>query len=128
MEFLIICLLIATMLPILAKAPVAIAQSKMGGYDNRNPRAQQNRLEGFGARALAGHLNAFESLIMFAPSLCVAIALNQTGETIQVLAAIHIAARFAYHILYLANIDKLRSLVWGIAAMCPLIILTLCVG
>jgi uncharacterized MAPEG superfamily protein len=128
MEFLVVCLIIATALPILAKGPVAIAQSKMGGYDNRNPRAQQSRLEGFGARALAGHLNAFESLIMFAPSICVAIALNQTGDMIQMLAAIHIAARIAYHILYLANIDKLRSIVWGIATVCPFIILVQCVG
>lgn len=63
MTILIICLFIAMVLPIVAKIPVAIAMNNAGGYDNNHPRAQQAKLTGFGARALAAHQNAFESLI-----------------------------------------------------------------
>ena len=55
MNILIICLFIAMLLPYLAKMPVAVAMAKLGGYDNAHPRAQQAKLTGFGARALAGH-------------------------------------------------------------------------
>ena len=34
-------LFIAMLLPFLAKAPLAAAMQKAGGYDNHNPRAQQ---------------------------------------------------------------------------------------
>ena len=53
MTIIIICLFIATLMPILAKAPLALAMNKAGGYDNRNPREQQKSLSGFGARANA---------------------------------------------------------------------------
>ena len=45
-------------MPILFKAPLAFAMNKLGGYDNRHPRAQQAQLKGFGARALAVHQNS----------------------------------------------------------------------
>ena len=65
MNTLLTCLFIAMLLPYLAKGPVAWAMAKAGGYDNHHPRSQQAQLTGFGARALAGHQNAFESLLIF---------------------------------------------------------------
>ena len=42
MTIVIICLFITTFMPILAKAPMAMAMNKVtGGYDNRHPREQQ---------------------------------------------------------------------------------------
>lgn len=64
MHTLLTCLFIAMLLPYLAKGPVAWAMVKAGGYDNHHPRTQQAQLTGFGARALAGHQNAFESLLI----------------------------------------------------------------
>ena len=48
------------------KLPVAVAMQRAGGYDNRMPRVQQARLEGWGARSVAAHQNGFESFAPFA--------------------------------------------------------------
>jgi len=128
MTVLIWCLFIAALLPLLAKGPVAFAMSKLDGYDNSHPREQQNRLTGFGARALAAHQNAFESLILFAPAILLAITTHNTGEYIAKFAIIHIIARVLYNILYLMNIDKLRSLAWGVSTFCSFVIIWQCIA
>lgn len=127
MTTLIICLFIGAVLPFLAKAPVTAAMAKLGGYDNNHPRSQQNQLTGFGARALAAHQNSFESFIIFAPAVLLAVATNRTGETVQVLAIIHIAARIGYLALYLLDKSTLRSFVWAIGLFCSLGIIWQCI-
>lgn len=127
MTILIWCLFIATLLPFLAKGPVAYAMKKVGGYNNNHPREQQSKLTGFGARALAAHQNAFESLIIFAPAVLLAIATQHTGSNIGLFAIIHVCARVLYNVLYLVNKDKLRSLVWGIATLSSFAIIWQCI-
>jgi uncharacterized MAPEG superfamily protein len=127
MTTLIWCLFIATLLPFLAKVPVAYAMNKLGGYNNNHPREQQSKLTGFGARALAAHQNAFESLIIFAPAVLLAIATHHTGDNIALLAIVHVVARLAYNVLYLMNIDKLRSLVWFVATISSFSIIFKCI-
>ncbi len=85
-DFLIINLIIITLLPIVAKAPVALAMKKLGGgniggYDNKLPREQQKSLSGFGARCLAAHQNSFEALIMFTPALLVVMTTGMANDT-----------------------------------------------
>ena len=126
MTILIYCLLLAALLPFISKMPLAIAMHQSGGYDNQTPRTQQASLAGFGARALAAHQNAFESLIVFAAAVCVAIATSHIGETIQNLAIAHILARIAYHVLYLLNWDKMRSVVWSIGLIASIAIIWQC--
>lgn len=121
------CLFIAALLPFIAKVPVAMAMAKAGGYDNNHPREQQASLTGFGARALAAHQNAFESLIIFAAAVLLAIVTNTTGEKIQLLAIIHIGARVIYNVLYLMNIGVLRSLSWVVATGCSFAIIWQCI-
>ncbi|MFT6207282.1 MAG: putative MAPEG superfamily protein [Colwellia sp.] len=127
MTILIWCLFAATLLPYLAKAPVAIAMNKLGGYDNNHPRAQQTQLTGFGARALAAHQNAFESLIIFIPAVLVAIATNTVTDSITALAITHVISRVAYNVLYLLNIGLIRSIVWGIATVSSFAIIWQCI-
>lgn len=127
MTTLIVCLFIAALLPYLAKVPVAYAMQKAGGYDNNHPRAQQNALTGFGARALAAHQNAFESLIIFAPAILLAITTNTTGDTIVNLAIVHVIARILFNVLYLYNISTLRSLVWSVATIASFSIIYRCI-
>ena len=127
MTILILCLFIATLLPLLAKGPVAYAMNKLGGYNNNHPREQQSKLTGFGARALAAHQNAFESLIIFAPAVLLAIATQHTGTNIVFLAIVHVCARVLYNILYLVNIDKLRTLVWAVATISSFAIIWQCI-
>ncbi len=40
MTTLLICALLAVLMPYLAKAPLAIAMNKLNGYDNKHPREQ----------------------------------------------------------------------------------------
>jgi uncharacterized MAPEG superfamily protein len=121
------CLFIATLLPLVAKVPVGYAMHKHGGYNNKHPRGQQSELSGFGARALAAHQNAFESLMIFAPAVLLAIVTQHTGENIVLLAIVHVCARVLYNIFYLMNIDKLRSLVWFIATISSFTIIWQCI-
>ena len=115
MQTLLICLLIATILPYLSKVPLAIAMAKLGGYDNNHPREQQSKLTGLGARALAAHQNSFESLLVFGVSCLVAISTNSVNDIAALLALVHVGARVAYHVLYLMNYGTLRSLSWFVA-------------
>ncbi|MGB2741562.1 MAG: MAPEG family protein [Cognaticolwellia sp.] len=126
MTTLIICLFIAAILPIIAKVPVAIAMHKLGRYNNNHPRAQQTELTGFGARALAAHQNAFESLIIFAPAVLLAIATKNTGIVIEQLAITHVVARVLYNIAYLMDIATIRSLIWAVGIISALAIIFLC--
>lgn len=121
------CLFVAALLPFIAKIPLALAMNKAGGYDNNHPREQQASLKGIGARALAAHQNAFESLIIFSTAVLLAIATNTTSETIQLLAMIHIGARVTYNVLYLINIGLLRSLSWTVAIGCSFAIIWQCI-
>lgn len=127
MEIIIICVLIAVILPYLAKAPLALAMNKEGRYDNNYPRTQQARLTGFGARALAAHQNSFESLIVFSAAAAVVLATDAVTSTIEWLAIIHIVARLIYCVMYYIDQDKLRSLSWFVAFACPIAMLWLAI-
>ncbi|TWX69750.1 MAPEG family protein [Colwellia demingiae] len=127
MTTLIICLFLALLLPLLAKAPVAYAMAKFGGYNNNHPREQQSKLTGFGARALAAHQNAFESVILFAPAIVLALATGNTHQAVIVLAIVHIISRVLYNIFYLLNIGLFRSIVWGVATLCSFAIVYQCI-
>ena len=126
MDILVICLAIVVFLPIVAKAPVAVAMNRLGGYDNAHPRAQQAKLTGFGARALAAHQNAFEALMMFAPVLLCAMVLGKTGDVVQWAAIGFVLMRIAYNILYLINWSTLRSISWAVGGACKVTIVVQC--
>jgi uncharacterized MAPEG superfamily protein len=115
MTIIIICLFIATLMPILAKAPLALAMNKAGGgYDNRNPREQQNSLAGFGARAKAAHENCFEALIMFTPGALAVLVTHNAGQLAEYFAIAFVASRLAYLFAYYLDKHVLRSTFWGI--------------
>ena len=112
MTTLLICALLAVLMPYFAKAPVAFAMNKLDGYDNKHPREQQTKLIGFGARALAAHQNCFEALAVFAVALAVVLGTNSVHQVTEFLAITHIIARVLYCVFYYLNLDVLRSLVW----------------
>ncbi|ABZ77996.1 conserved hypothetical protein [Shewanella halifaxensis HAW-EB4] len=115
MTTLLICLLITMLLPYAAKGPVAVAMAKLGGYDNSHPRDQQAKLTGFGARAVAAHQNAFESLLIFGVSVLAVIATDKINGIAETAAIVHVIARVAYQLLYLMDKGTLRSLSWFVA-------------
>jgi uncharacterized MAPEG superfamily protein len=129
MQTLIICLFIAALLPLLAKAPLAVSMHRnKGGYDNKHPRDQQARLTGFGARALAAHQNAFEALLMFAVAAITALATNNVTPEVEMAAMVFVVARVLYNICYLVNQDILRSITWLVGIVSSFYILYQCVG
>jgi uncharacterized MAPEG superfamily protein len=126
MNTLLICLLIAMLLPYLGKIPLAYAMHKTGRYDNNYPREQEASLKGFGARALAAHENSFESLIVFSAAVLAALATNHVTVSIQSLAILHIMARIVYPFMYWYDLATLRSLVWLVGIACSVAIVLLC--
>ncbi|WP_339718953.1 MAPEG family protein [uncultured Paraglaciecola sp.] len=127
MTIIIICLFIATAMPIIAKAPLAIAMNKAGGYDNRNPREQQKSLTGFGARAKAAHENCFEALIMFTPGALLVLITNNTGQLAEYFAIGFVVSRIVYLFAYYADKHLLRSCSWGIGFISSLALICLAI-
>lgn len=110
-----ICVFIAFLLTMVSKGPVALAMAREpGGYDNKEPRDQQSRLDGWGRRALAAHKNAFEAFPAFAAAVLVATAAGADPVWMTRLSVTFVVARTLYTPLYIADLDLLRSAVWGI--------------
>lgn len=126
MTTLLLCLLIMLLLPYAAKAPLGYAMTKLGHYDNHQPREQQAKLTGFGARALAAHQNSFEALSVFSAVVLAAIVTHHTDFLVQVLAVVYVLTRLAYHVFYLMDLATLRSLSWFAGYICCIVILILC--
>ncbi|AOT09998.1 MAPEG family protein [Pseudoalteromonas luteoviolacea] len=126
MNLIILCALIAVFLPYLAKIPIIVAANKAGGYDNKQPRAQQSTLSGLGARAVAAHYNSFESLIVFGIAVAIVLSTGTLSPVIQGLAVVHIIARCAYCICYWYDLDLLRSMSWTVGVLCPVAMIVMC--
>lgn len=84
------------------------------GYDNANPRDQQTKLTGAGRRAAAAHANAFESFAPFAAGVLASEVTHARPTVAAGLAVAYVAARVVYPFLYVADINKARSLVWSV--------------
>ncbi|MCC5880020.1 MAG: MAPEG family protein [Idiomarina sp.] len=113
MTALLITLLITMFLPFLAKAPLVVAMNKQpGGYDNRNPRAQQRALEGFGERANAAHYNSFEALGIYLGAIVVTVAAGGVDSVTIILGWIFVLSRVFYLLCYWVDKSSLRSLIW----------------
>ncbi|MCY1225226.1 MAPEG family protein [compost metagenome] len=118
------CLFFTALLIYLAKVPVAKAmREEGGGYDNRNPRAQQARLTGFGARAVAAHQNTLEIFPLFAAGVLMAHVTQSQGLLVDLLAIVFILSRVLYLFLYWNDKASLRSLVWVVSLVCCLLLM-----
>jgi uncharacterized MAPEG superfamily protein len=120
------CVLAAYAALFVPKLPLAHAQSReSGGYDNNHPRIQQDKLMGFGSRALAAHLNGLESFPLFAAAVIMANAAHADVAMVNRLAIAHVVLRVLYSFLYMANIAVARSAVWGLATSASLWLMVL---
>lgn len=115
-------------MPFIVKVPMAIEMNKQGGYDNYHPRQQQSQLTGFGARAKAGHENAFEAVIIFAPCVLAVIAVGAVDMMAEYTAITFVVARAAYHIAYLANKASLRSTFWVVGLVSSLTLMFMAIN
>ena len=115
------CLFFSALLIFLAKAPLAKAmKDESGHYDKRHPRDQQARLKGFGARALAAHLNSFEAFPLFAVGVLMAHVSQVQADWVDALAITFVVARLVYLACYWADLHWQRSLVWVVGLFCSL--------
>lgn len=115
MQIAIACLVFSALMLVLTKVPLAVAMNREGrGYDNRNPRQQQARLEGFGARALAAHQNMFEAFPIFTAGVLVALVSGADGAWLPGLSLAFVIARVAYSVCYWVDLPTLRSVFWVI--------------
>jgi uncharacterized MAPEG superfamily protein len=114
------CIAAAWIVIYLTKVPVAAAMLRAGGYDNHHPRAQQAQLSGWGARAVAAHLNGFEAFAPFAAAVLVAHLAGGPTMVVDGLAAAFVASRLLYIVCYLADWATVRSVVWSVGFLATL--------
>jgi len=121
------CLLIVAVLPyVLSFSSSYFKMQQFGSIDNKHPRIQAARLEGVGARAYGAQQNAWEALGFFTAVLVVLHFANPEaakGSTAANLSLVFLATRVVHPILYLANLDILRSLVFLIGLGCGIALL-----
>jgi len=113
------CILIASLLPyVWSGAAVKARVDQFGQLDNRHPRAQQARLEGWGARALGASANGFETFPLFAASVIVAHLCGASAGASATWSLVYVASRILHGALYVGNLDTLRSLAFGVGQAC----------
>jgi len=116
------CVLVGCVLPyLLAGASGYFKSQQFGSVDNHEPRTQSAKLVGAGARAVAAQANAWEALTVFAPAVIVNHLASDGGTPMAAtLSLVWVGARVAHAVCYLADLDKLRSLVFLVATTCSI--------
>jgi uncharacterized MAPEG superfamily protein len=113
------CLVLVALLPyVLSFAGAYFRQRQLGRIDNKHPRQQAAQLEGVGARAYAAQQNAWEALPFFTAGVVVSHLAGADAGTAANLSIGYLATRIVHPIVYLANLDLLRSLVFGVGLVC----------
>jgi|GEM_PF-519655 len=115
MPIILITLFIMALFPILLAVTGGYFRVKQFDHlDNHQPRAQQCKLEGPGARAIAAQKNTWEALAFYAVVILIADVSGVDLHSLSTPALIFLAARFLYAIFYLTDLATLRTIVFGI--------------
>lgn len=113
MNTIIASLLILCILPIVcAWVGGYYRQQQLGSVDNKEPRIQSQQLSGAGARAVAAQGNSWEALAVFSAAILALFIGGVDLRSISTPVMILVALRIAYVPVYIADIDKLRSLIF----------------
>jgi len=111
-------LLVAIIMPYMWLGPAMSARKEQfGSADNKQPRLQTAKLEGKGARAYAAHQNAFEALAVYVPAVLVAHVTHANPTHSMILSIVWVVCRFLHGVMYINDIDKARSGMFGLAFM-----------
>jgi len=114
-----ICVVAATLIPVLT---VGLAKfttlTGPGRYDNNNPRAWEEKQQGWKARAVAAQNNGFEALPLFLFAVLAAQHEGLPQSTTDTFAMAFIALRLVYIAVYLMNLGIVRTLVWTAGVAC----------
>lgn len=91
-------------------------------YDNHAPREYLTKLEGWRKRADWAQLNSFEAFPAFAAAVIMAQLQGAPQGTVDALAGAFVALRFAFCSFYVFDRPLLRSLCWGLAFSCTILL------
>jgi uncharacterized MAPEG superfamily protein len=117
-------ILIACLLPYLFTL-IAKAAAGFKGKDNQNPREFMSKTTGLAARAHAVQQNSFESLPLFIAAVLMAEYMVLQQALIILLGVAYLVLRVIYGICYLCNWATLRSIIWFLSMLCPILLLLL---
>lgn len=79
-------------------------------------------------RAMAAHRNAVENLVIFAPAVLTAHALNISTAATEMAAILYFFARLAHFVVYTAGIPVVRTLAFALGAVCQVVIIATILG
>lgn len=111
-------ILAAALLPYAATGYAKFSGGGAKTYDNRAPRAAIDSLPPQRRRAYWAQLNGFEAFPPFAAGVIVAHLAGAPQAWIDALAAVFVALRVVYTILYIQDKPTARSLAWAAALAC----------
>lgn len=113
------CLVIVAFLPIpLAVFGAVQRQKQFGVADNKQYRTSQiPKLEGLGARCYGAQANAWEAVAMFTVAVMVNHLAGGEPEKSSIAAMVFVAVRVLHAVFYLADLDKLRSAIFGVGTL-----------
>lgn len=111
-------ILVAALLPYIGTGYAKFSGGGGKTYDNRAPRAQVDSLPPQRRRAYWAQLNGIEAFPPFAAGVIVAHLAGASQSWIDALAAIFVALRVIYTLLYIHDKATARSLVWAAALAC----------
>jgi uncharacterized MAPEG superfamily protein len=115
-------ILIACLLPYVFTV-IAKMAAGFKNKDNQNPREFLAKSTGLAARANAVQQNSFESLPLFIAAVLLAEYMVIPQSLVMSLGIAYLALRIIYGLCYLANWAMLRSVVWLLSMLCPIILL-----
>lgn len=113
-----VCVFVAFALIWLSRIPVVVAIARSDDeLDTKLPPRQLDRLDGFGARAVAAHRGVRDGFAPFAAAVVIANLAGADPRRCAVLSVAFVIAQLLYVGAYLGNADYLRAFVWLIALL-----------
>ncbi|WP_353248005.1 MAPEG family protein [Salinisphaera sp. T31B1] len=118
------CVLIAAFMPVafVAYAKFFGGDKKMDFETNRYPRRWLEQTEGAQQRAYWAQLNSFEAFPPFAAGVIIAVISGGAIGAINLLAVLFVILRIVYGWCYISDRATARSLVWGAATLCTVLL------
>lgn len=113
MNIIIVSLIILSVLPLVCAWTAGYyRQKQLGRVDNKEPRLQSLQLTGAGARAVAAQSNTWEALGVYSAAILATFISGVDLQNIFTPVVVFVALRIAYIPAYIADMDKLRSLIF----------------
>ncbi|MBK24668.1 MAG: hypothetical protein CME70_11790 [Halobacteriovorax sp.] len=118
MNIAILCVFIASLLPVIFIAYAKVTGGFKAGKHNSDPRAYMAKLEGKAHRARCAHDNSWENFAPFAAAVTLSMIAGTDQSCIDMVAVGFIVLRVAYGLSYIYDKDKLRTILYTGGLVC----------